>query len=163
MSLPSVLLHATGAWAAAYSEHAALRVVVTFCHFAGLMAGGGLAVAADRATLRLANGSEAERAAHLDELHAIHRVVIGGLALTFASGLLMVGADLETMTASSVFWSKMALVALLLVNGLTMRRAEQRARAAPGTGWSRLHRTAMVSLLLWFLIVFAGTVLTLDA
>jgi hypothetical protein len=67
------------------------------------------------------------------------------------------------MTASGIFWTKMALVALLLTNGLAMRRAERSARDEPATGWSRLHRAAMVSLVLWFLIVFAGTVLTMDA
>jgi hypothetical protein len=161
--LPATLVDAAEAWAAIYSNHAALKIGVVFCHFAGLMAGGGLAVAADRGTLRLARGSEAERAAHLDELHAIHRVVISGLAPTFASGILMVGADLDVMLASRVYWTKMALVALLVANGGTMQRAERAARAAPLTGWPRLHRAAMLSLLLWFLIVFAGTVLTLTA
>ncbi len=100
MVLPATLVHAAETWASFYSDHAALRIGVVFCHFAGLMAGGGLAVAADRGTLRLARGSAAARAAHLDELHAIHRVVIAGLALTFASGILMVGADLDAMLAS---------------------------------------------------------------
>jgi hypothetical protein len=161
--LPATLVDAAGAWAAVYSNHVALRIGVMFCHLAGLMAGGGLAVAADRGTLRLARGSEAERAAHLDELHAIHRVVMSGLVLTFASGILMVGADLDAILASKVYWTKMALVALLVVNGAAMQRAERTARTTLSTGWPRLHRAAMLSLLLWFLIVFAGTVLTLTA
>jgi hypothetical protein len=161
--LPATLVEAARAWAAIYTDHTALRIGVVFCHLAGLMAGGGLAVAADRGTLRLARGSEAARAAHLDELHAIHRVVISGLALTFASGILMVGADLDAILASRIYWTKMALVALLLLNGLTMQRAERAAGAAPLTGWPRLHRAAMFSLVLWFLIVFAGTALTLTA
>ena len=140
-----------------------LRASVTFCHLAGLMAGGGLAVAADRATLRLAGGADTARIAHLDELHAIHRVVIIGLALTFASGILMLAADIEAVTASWVFWTKMALVALLLLNGMAMQRAERAARASLSAGWARLYRAAVVSLVLWFLIVFAGTVLTLGA
>ena len=163
MVLPSSLLNAAEAWGSLYGNHAAIRIGVVFCHLAGLVAGGGLAVAADRGTLRLARGSEAERAAHLDELHAIHRVVISGLALTFASGILMVGADLEAILASRVYWTKMALVALLLLNGATMQRAERAARTAPVRGWPRLHRAAVVSLVLWFLIVFAGTALTLTA
>jgi hypothetical protein len=163
VALRATLVGAAGAWAAIYSDHTALRIGVVFCHLAGLMAGGGLAVAADRRTLRLARGSEAERAGHLDELHAVHRVVISGLVLTFASGILMLGADLEAMLASRVYWTKMALVALLLLNGVTMQRAERAARAAPLAGWPRLHRAAMLSLVLWFLIVFAGTALTLTA
>ena len=163
MILPATVSSAAQAWATYYNDHTALRIGVAFCHFAGLMAGGGLAVAADRGTLRFARGSEAERTAHLDELHAVHRVVIAGLALTLASGVLMVAADLETMLASRVYWIKMALVAVLLVNGLTMQQAERLARTAPIKGWPRLHRAALTSLVLWFLIVFAGTVLTLDA
>ena len=160
---PAWFVSLTSAWAAVYSNHAALRIGVTFCHFAGLMAGGGLAVAADRATLRLARASEEARITHLQELHTVHRVVITGLVLTIASGAMMVGADLDAIAASGIFWIKMALVALLVVNGTVMQRAERAAFAAPEVGWPRLHRTAIVSLVLWFLIVLAGTVLTLDA
>jgi hypothetical protein len=161
--LPATITQAAQAWASYYSDHTAIRIGVVFCHFAGLMAGGGLAVAADRGTLRLARASDAHRAAHLDELHAVHRVVIAGLALTFASGILMAAADLETMLASRVYWTKMALVLLLVGNGLAMQRAERLARTQPVRGWPALNRAALTSLVLWFLIVFAGTVLTLDA
>jgi hypothetical protein len=161
--IPTVIRQAAEAWATVYSNSAALRVGVTFCHFAGLVTGGGLAVATDRSTLRLATGLEAERQAHLDELGAIHRVVVLGLTLTVASGLLMVAADLDTMLASTVFWTKMALVSVLLGNGLLMTRAEHAARTTPVTGWPRLRRTAMLSLILWFLIVLASTILTTAA
>jgi hypothetical protein len=163
VAIPTFVLQAAQPWAAAYSDHLMIRAIVTFCHFVGLMAGGGLAVAADRDTLRLAGGSEAARLAHLDELHATHRVVITGLVLTFASGVLMVGADIEAIATSWIFWVKMALIALLIANGVKMRRAERAARQAPASAWFRLHRTAVVSLVLWFLIVFVGTVLTLAA
>lgn len=163
MHWPVWLVSATEAWAAFYSNHAALRIGVTFCHFGGLMAGGGLAVAADRTTLRLARASEAARTAHLQELHAIHRVVITGLLLTIASGVLMVGADFDAMITSTTFWTKMALVGLLIVNGAAMQRAEQAASRTPAVAWPRLHRAAMVSLVLWFAIVLAGTILTLEA
>lgn len=163
MTWPIWFVSATNAWAAVYSNHASLRIGVTFCHFAGLMAGGGLAVAADRATLRLANSSDVARLTHLEELHAVHRVVTMGLVLTIASGVLMVGADLDAMAASGVFWMKMALVALLVINGLAMRHAERAALVKPEAAWPRLHRAAIVSLVLWFLIVLVGTVLTLEA
>ena len=160
-SLPVFITSAAEAWSSAYSAHASLRVGVTFGHLAGLVAGGGLAVAADRDTLRLVRRSEADRAAHLEELHSIHRVVIAGLALTFATGLLMVAADLEAMAGSAIFWTKMVLVCLLVANGRYMQRMERAARSAPAAAWPRLHRAATVSLILWFLIVFAGTLLTL--
>jgi hypothetical protein len=159
-SLPAIVTSATAAWASTYSNHISLQIGVIFGHLAGLVAGGGLAVAADRDTLRLVSRSEADRVAHLDELHAIHRVVIAGLAITFASGLLMVAADLQTMAESPVFWTKMALVGFLLANGLYMRRAERDARTSLPAAWPRLHRAAGVSLILWFLILLAGTILT---
>jgi len=77
--------------------------------------------------------------------------------------MLMVGADFDAMIGSGIFWIKMALVALLVVNGLVMQRAERAAVVTPDAAWPRLHRAAMVSLTLWFLIVLAGTVLTLEA
>jgi uncharacterized membrane protein len=159
-SLPVIITSAAEAWSSAYSAHASLRVGVTFGHLAGLMAGGGLAVAADRDTLRLAGRSEADRVAHLDELHAIHRVVIAGLVLTFATGLLMLAADLEAIGGSAIFWAKMTLVGLLVANGRSMQRAERAAMTSPARAWPRLHRAATVSLILWFLIIFAGTLLT---
>jgi hypothetical protein len=161
MTWPAWFVSLTTSWAQVYSNHAALRIGVTFCHFAGLMAGGGLAVATDRTTLRLMAASEIARVTHLDELRAIHRVVIGGLALMVMSGVLMAAADFETVAVSVVFWTKMALVALLILNGLAMQRAERAATRAPEVAWPRLHRAAIVSLVLWFLIVLAGTVLTL--
>lgn len=161
MTWPGWFVSLTAAWAQVYSNHAALRIGVTFCHFAGLMAGGGLAVAADRATLRLVAASEIARVTHLQELHAIHRVVIGGLVLMVTSGVLMAAADLDAVTVSVVFWTKMALVALLIANGIAMQRAEHAATSSPDVAWPRLHRAAIVSLVLWFLIVLAGTILTL--
>jgi hypothetical protein len=158
MTWPAWFVSVTNAWAAVYSNHAALRIGITFCHFAGLMAGGGLAVAADRATLRLASASDEARLTHLQELRAVHRVVITGLVLTMASGVLMVGADLDAIAASGIFWIKMALVAVVVLNGVAMQRAERAAIAAPDVAWPRLHRAAIASLVLWFLIALAGTV-----
>lgn len=162
-TLPLVLRHALDAWAGVYSDSVALRAGITFCHFAGLITGGGLAIATDRATLRAAVDIDAEQRAHLDELQTIHRVVVMGLSLTVASGLLMLAADLDAMLGSRVFWIKMALVVLLLANGFMMTRAEQAARVTPERGWPRLRRTAALSLALWFLIVLASTVLTMAA
>jgi hypothetical protein len=42
-------------------------------------------------------------------------------------------------------------------------RATLRRAGASEAAWPRLHRAAIVSLGLWFLIVLAGTALTLDA
>ena len=97
--------------------------MVLFAHLVGLL-GGGLALAADRATLRIASATPADRLRHLSELRAIHRPVLAGLTLTFSSGLLMLSADLEMYLDSRVFWVKMVLIGLLIANGCALRHTE---------------------------------------
>jgi hypothetical protein len=142
-----------------YSGHAVLRTIVVFTHVGGLVGAGGCAVAADRATLLASRRHEAERRAQVEALAGTHRVVIAGLVLVFGSGLLMLAADLDTFLVSRVFWLKMILIALLLVNGLLLTAAERRANRGEDT-WGRLRAAAAASLTLWFLITFAGVALT---
>jgi hypothetical protein len=108
-----------------------------FSHLGGLLLGGGGAVAADRASLRAVRASASQQASHLRELALVHRVVILGLSLTFASGLLLAAADVETYATLPVFWLKMAMIGLLLSNGLWMRRTE-RELAGGSVAWKRL-------------------------
>lgn len=153
-------------WQSAYSNSAVLSTAVLFLHLAALVAGGGLALAADRGTWRAWRGEPADRARHLTELGLTHRPVLAALALSFASGVLLFLADVEEYAASPLYWTKMALVACLLVNGFFMTRAEGalRAGAAPrGAGerlWSRLRANAVLSGALWFATLLAGTALT---
>ena len=146
-------------WAALYSNHAALRTAVGFTHFAGLVGGGGCAVAADRATLLAWKQSDTARDTQLASIRSIHRVVLTGLALIFVSGLLLFAADLDTYLTSLVFWTKMGLVALLLANGVFMTRGEQLAATEVDAGWARLRQASIASLLLWFLTTLAGATL----
>ena len=61
------------------------------------------------------------RATHL--LNRTHHIVVAGLvALTF-SGLLLFTADVETFWYSRIFWIKMCLMALLVVNGALLYAA----------------------------------------
>jgi hypothetical protein len=147
-------------WASLYSNHAALRTIVVFAHVGGLVGAGGCAIAADRATLLALTRHEAERRHQVEALAGTHRVVIAGLAFIVVSGLLLFAADVETFLYSRVFWIKMALVLLLLVNGAVLTAAERSARRGAGDAWGRLRGTAMASLALWFLIAFAGVALT---
>jgi uncharacterized membrane protein len=117
------------------------------------------AVAADRASLRAVRASPTQQSSHLRELGLVHRVVLWGLAITFASGLLLAAADVETYATLNAFWVKMGLIVLLLVNGYSMQRAE-RALAAGTAAWRRLHRSAILSLVLWFAVLLASTFLT---
>jgi hypothetical protein len=149
-------------WAHLYADSKVLATVVTFGHVASLLMAGGLAVATDRATLRALRLAAQERGRHLDDLSGVHRWVVGGLALSIATGVLLFGSDVETFWASWVFWLKMALLCVLLSNGYVMTRAEQslRADAAEASpAWTRLRRTALVSVALWYTITLAGVAL----
>jgi hypothetical protein len=61
-----------------------------------------------------------------------------------------------------VFWSKMALIVVLLLNGVQLQRAEtalRQDRSRPEQGWRRLRRAAKASLALWFGVTLLGTAL----
>jgi hypothetical protein len=149
-------------WAHLYSDHKAVSEAVNFVHFGGVLLAGGLAVAADRATLRLArarvDGGTSSWA--LTEIAGVHRLVLGGLGVVLVSGLLQTFADLDTYLTSVVFWSKMALVAVLLLNGWIRLRAETAVRQGDSDAWPAYRRTSIASLMLWFTLVLFGTVLT---
>ncbi len=149
-------------WAKVYSHSAALSTSVTFVHIGGILLGGGCAVAADRMTLRVLRADSTRRADHLSELHAVHRPVLIGLTITFLSGFLLLAADVEKLATAPTFWIKMGIVALLLVNGFVMNRAEGALRKGtdrPLMAWSRLKVASWASLGLWFGSVFLGTAL----
>jgi hypothetical protein len=159
MPAPEFLTHAAEGWARSYGTHKAISIGVAFVHFSGLLLGGGAAVAADRETLKAAREADPIRADHLRFLGTVHAIAVGGLVLLFASGTALFLSDLDTFWDTRVFWVKMALVVLLLGNGLVMRRAERLAASAPARAWPRLTATSIVSLVLWFAIVLASTVL----
>ena len=105
--------HTLELWASVYANHAALRTGVEFLHIAGLVVGGGSAVVVDRSTLAAARADEGVRAAQLATIRSAHRIVIGGLAILFATGLLLFAADVDTFLPSKTFWLKIGLVATL--------------------------------------------------
>lgn len=151
-------------WHDAYAGSKLLPPAVLFAHFAALLVGGGLALGADRATLRAARQDVVARRRQLAALADTHRVVVAALAVLFASGTLLALADVETFASSPLFWSKTAIVALLLGNGYAMTRTERALRDATAYDadrlWRRLRRRAAASVTLWLLTVLAGTLLT---
>ena len=159
MAAPEFLIEASQGWARLYADSKAVSTGVMFVHFAGLLLGGGAAVAADRETLKAAREAEPVRADHLAFLGTVHGIAIAGLALLAASGVAMLLSDVETFWSTRVFWIKMSLVVLLLANGLLMRQAEQLASAMPAWAWRRLTATSIISLVLWFAILLASTML----
>lgn len=147
-------------WADYYSDSHLAQTLVTFAHIGGLVVGGGTAIAADRATLRMA--SDVDRRRHLLDVSQAHRLVITSLAVVVISGLLLFTSDLETHWGSPIFWTKMALVALLLANGARMQRIERSSATEPvvsAAHWSALRGTAIASLVLWLAITLAGVAL----
>ena len=163
-------------WATAYSDSTVLSTTVTALHLAGMLIGGGLAIAADRATLRISHEKPGERERHLGELKAVHRPVLIALSVLFITGLGMVASDLKTFLVSPVLWVKVGLVALLVINGVVLERTEAGLRRngshsrredlatalesdAPDR-WGRLRAAAVTSIALWIATLVAGTVLT---
>ncbi len=150
-------------WADLYSHSKALSAGVLFLHLVPLLVSGGTALVADRATLRTVRGDASARGAQLAELAASHRLVVSGLALSFVSGVLMFLSDVETFLPSPFFWIKLALVGLLLLNGLAMTRTERVlvARGPEGSDalWARMRTIAVVSAALWLATTLAGVVL----
>lgn len=155
-------------WSDFYSNSTAVSSAVTFFHLAGLLFAGGLAVTSDRATFRALRGTDEDRSRLLVDLGNAHRWVIGGLTVIFASGLMLALADVKTFGPSPIYWTKMSLVALLLINGVWLQRTEQKLRAgtllsqtAPPMQqlWKRLRFAAGASMFLWTAIVLAGVIL----
>ena len=145
-------------WAHLYGR-TPVSTMVTYLHLVGILVGGGFAVAADRASLRLSPESLSDWRPELDRLAAVHIWVVGGLALIFASGLLMALAEIGTFRTSVVFWIKMGLVALLIGNGYARLRTEIALRSGSVTAWGWFRRTSTASLVLWLLVLLAGTLL----
>jgi hypothetical protein len=157
---PPSLVSLAQPWADFYGDSHLAQTIVTFAHVGGVVVGGGVAIATDRITLRVA--SDVDRRRHLLDVAHIHRVVILSLAAVVVSGLLLLASDLEAYWGSPVYWTKMALVVALLVNGARMRRIETRAAAdtLPGMAqWGALRATALTSLVLWLATTLAGVAL----
>ena len=146
-------------WQSFYSNHAAVRTLVAFVHVGALIAGGGLAITTDRAMLTAVLDDDFSRRSLLDTLQGSHRLVIASLVLITVSGFLLFASDYETFLYSKFFWTKMALVVLLMVNGLVLWGAERRALVGDHRAWGTLRFTAIASITLWFLTTLGGVAL----
>ena len=158
ISLASVAGFCAG-WNTLYSNSSVVSTTVTTVHILSLLFAGGLAIATDRTTLR-ATDDDLPRVAR--ELAAVHRPVLGALSVLFLSGVLLAAADVETFLVSPLFWIKLGLVALLLINGAALAVAESRYSRMPALGsvqWRRLRGHAWSSIALWVATTIAGTIL----
>ena len=146
MTVVQSLAHLFAPWQSLYGDSKTVAAVVNAVHLTGLLFGGGLAVAADRTTLRALKGERTDRMRALAELGAVHRPVLLALGVLFVSGVALAGADVETFAASPIFWIKLGVVALLLLNGAVLARTEHELRrtepgepgepgSGAGSGW----------------------------
>jgi len=159
---PEALVNALKPWSDFYGHSKTMETIVTFLHIGGLLMAGGVAIAADRGSLRALRLPANERSHFVRELMATHQWVITGLTVVVISGLALLASDLETFWGSWIYWAKMALVAVLLVNGLQMTRVENALELDPSETspkWNVLHRTAVMSMALWFVTTFVGVAL----
>ena len=165
MTVVHTLAQAFAPWQSEYSDSKVVSTAVTGVHLLALLFSGGLAVAADRATLLALRGSPGDRRRQLAALRDVHGPVLIALAVLFASGALLAAADVETFASSPLFWGKLALVALLLVNGVVLQRTETSLRRsldaelAPTTLWRRLRVSTWLSIALWATTTLAGAAL----
>jgi len=161
MALPEFLAHAVAGWAGFYADHRIVSVTVRYLHLAGLLIGGGTALALDRRVLGARRRPEPERRAVLDALAGSHRVVLPAFGLVMLTGVLMTASDTATFFAARIYWTKMSLVALLLLNGAGLLLAEGRARR--NGRWTWVSVASALSLALWLSILYAGVWLTVSA
>jgi hypothetical protein len=165
------VVSAVDAWKTLFSDSKVVSTSVTTVHILSLLFAGGLAIAADRTTLRLLKDKPDERSRHLAELRATHRPVLIAMTALVASGIALAAADLHTFISSPVFWAKLGFVGLLLGNGVVLERTETALRREDSTStamspdrntrlWGRLKLSAIASIALWSATAIIGTVLT---
>lgn len=162
MSLVQTITAAAKPWADFYGHSKTTSSIVTWLHLAGILVGGGFAIASDRAALRALRADLDERTRVLRDFGSIHRPVILALIVVALSGVLQTLSDAETFLVSKVYWTKMVLVVCLLANGYGVQRTERRLALAPSSAnalWGRFKLGAIASISLWLATLLAGTFL----
>ncbi len=144
-------------WASFFANHPAVRTTIGFAHVGGLLAGGGCSIFADRTIIKTSFLELADRTPSLQGLKGIHRIVVAGLMAIITSGLLLFASDPDTYLHSRLFWTKMGLTVLLILNGALLIRAERSVARGSARSWSRLLVTSVASVFLWFLTTLAGS------
>ena len=162
IEIPQTLIDLAAPWGDFVKHSKITKVTVLFFHIAPIVVGGGIAIGLDRLSLRLSKGDSLDRGRHLDELARTHNLVIYSLSMSIISGLALVASEIDNFPTSWIFWVKMALIVILLVNGLRMKSIEtSMARNGPSEAdWARLHTVAISSITLWLTITFLGVALS---
>ena len=157
-------------WRRLFAHSPLLSTLILFGHLGGLLAAGGLTVAAERATLRVDPGCDVDRRRHLADLEHLRAPVWSAFGIALLSGALLFFADVEGFATSRIFWTKMLLVALLITNTLVTARLDAALRRDGDVGsplasevrarrWRRRRAGAIASAMLWFALVLVGAAL----
>jgi hypothetical protein len=162
-------------WADLYANQPRFATGLIAIHILAMFLGGGMAIAADRAILRSAPGTANAARAVVADLSATHALVVSALIVSSLSGIALFLTDVPTFAASTVYWSKMGTLLLLVLNGIRLRRAEQAVIASldgapiqtaelpvpfPVSSWGRVRQSAGLSFALWVSLVLLGVLLT---
>jgi hypothetical protein len=162
--LLAVLVGITEWWSSYYGNHQLASVSIRFLHLAGIVMGAGTGLFADRQILGAVRAKMQEREAVLAAVNREHAHVVSWIIVIGTTGVLMTAADTSTFMVSKLYWIKMAMVGLLIANGIALLLAEQRARKiGVDAGWPRLIAVSTISAILWLTILFLGTLLTVAA
>jgi hypothetical protein len=155
-------------WRHLYSQSPLLSTLILFGHLGGLLAAGGLTVAAERATLRVDPRSPSDRRRHLTDLAQLRGTIRASFAVSLVTGAMLFFADVEAFAASRIFWTKMLLVAVLMANSLFTARLDAALRRegelssatkAGARRWRTRRAVAVASASLWFAVVLVGAAL----
>lgn len=148
-------------WNHLFAHSKSIAGTVTGAHILFLMFGGGLAIAADRTTLRVDRADSEARDEQIREIRAVHTPVLISLVILLISGVLLGASDVETFLPSIWFWVKIALVVLLMINGSILTLTERKlGRGLTDAGWTRLRTLAWTSIVLWTATAVVGIVLS---
>jgi hypothetical protein len=149
-------------WADFYAHHKSVSAAVIWAHLSALVLGGGAAIASDRMVLGLGDADTDERRRRLRDFSRTHRVVIGALTVSVLTGASLLLSDVKTFLVSPVYWTKMGLILLLLINGYSLLRMERGLGADPSPTnrlWKRFAYGAAASIALWLSTTLAGVIL----
>ena len=116
-------------WVSIYANQACCAPAVSFLHIAGLVGGGGCAIAADLATITAVRDGVVSASDATAPAKRTHRIVVLGLVAPRGQRPVAASrADVETFLYSRIFWLKMGLMVLLISNGLAVVRGERRVQ-----------------------------------
>jgi len=153
-------------WQRLYAHSTIIPTLVLFGHVSGLFVAGALTFSTEVGALRLDSTDDAARRRYLGGATPARTAAAAALAVAIISGVLLFLADLEAFAVSRVFWTKMGLVGLLLLNALAASRLDARLLRADDAAadqheglWRRRRASARATAVLWFALILSGSAL----